>query len=55
MKTEYILPADTPAAACGRCIWWKQTTQDGWGRCMVYKEKRWYKSMVCLEYEQDSL
>lgn len=52
MKTRFQRPNDTPAAACGRCLWWKQIDNQGWGKCLVLKnEKRWYKCMVCPEYE----
>lgn len=53
MKSKYQLPADCPAVACGRCMWWKQKDEVGWGQCLVYKDKRWYKCMVCPEYEFD--
>lgn len=48
---KYQRPNDTPAAACGRCFWWKQTDNQGWGKCLVLNEKRWHQCMVCPEYE----
>ena len=50
---RFKMPADTPAAACANCIWWTQRTVDGWGRCHIYNERRYYKCMVCSEYELD--
>lgn len=52
MRSDYKLPADCPLAACGRCIWWQQKDAEGWGQCQLFREKRWYKCMVCPEYEQ---
>ena len=54
MRSKYRLPRDLPAAACGRCLWWKQIDADGWGQCLVQDEKTWYKCMVCSEYEMDN-
>lgn len=53
MRSNYQMPNDVPHAACGRCEWWKQNTMEGWGRCVLLREKRWYKCMVCPEYEVD--
>lgn len=53
MKSEYTVPRDLPAAACGRCVWNKPITSEGWGMCLIYRERRWYKCMVCPEYDQD--
>lgn len=53
MKSKYNLPDGCPSAACGRCMWWQQKDEEGWGQCLLYKEKRWFKCMVCPEYEQD--
>ena len=47
----YKLPHDTPAHACGRCFWWRPNKDEGWGRCLVHHEKRWYACMTCSEYE----
>lgn len=30
MRSKYKVPRDLPAAACGRCMWWKQTDDEGW-------------------------
>lgn len=49
--SKFKRPTDTPAAACGRCFWWEQRTDDGWGRCLVQKTKMYYKCIVCSEYE----
>lgn len=54
MKGKFKIPKDVPAAACGRCIWFKPDYKDGMGKCLVYGEKRYYKCMVCSEYEFDS-
>lgn len=53
MNSKFKRPADTPAAACARCMWWVQKKEDGWGLCLCFKEKRYYKCMVCAEYELD--
>lgn len=53
MRYLFKRPADTPSAACGRCIWFSQDTAEGWGRCALWREKRWYKCMICVEYECD--
>lgn len=53
MRSKYTRPADTPAAACGRCLWWEQTDNEGNGTCLIWKEARWHKCMVCAEYEMD--
>lgn len=53
MKSNHKLPADVPAHGCGRCMWWKQTTPDGWGMCLLQKHPHWYQCMVCDEYEFD--
>lgn len=54
MDSIYERPADTPAAACGRCMWWKQTDEEGNGQCVICNESRWYKCQVCEEYDMDS-
>lgn len=54
MRTKYKVPRDLPAAACGRCMWWKQTDDEGWGKCLIWNEKRWYQCMVCQEYDMDT-
>lgn len=54
MKGKFKIPADVPAAACGRCIWFKLDRPDGWGKCLVKKGSYFYKCMVCAEYEFDS-
>lgn len=55
MKRAYVLPADTPAAACGRCLWFiANMYNDGYGQCVYWQEKRFYKCMVCDEYELDT-
>ena len=53
MKGKFKIPADVPAAACGRCIWFKLDRPDGWGKCLVKKGSFFYKCMVCAEYEFD--
>lgn len=54
MDSKFLVPKDLPAAACGRCLWWQQSDSEGWGHCLVHREKRWYKCMVCPEYEMDA-
>lgn len=54
MDSKFLVPKDLPAAACGRCLWWQQSDSEGWGQCLVHREKRWYKCMVCPEYEMDA-
>lgn len=51
MKSKYKLPAGLPKHACGRCVWWTQTTEEGWGRCALKRDRFWYQCMVCCEYE----
>lgn len=54
MKGNYPLPQDLPAAACGRCMWFKLTDREGYGQCVVrHGDRYYYKCMVCAEYEQD--
>lgn len=53
MDNTFNRPADTPAAACGRCMWWNQTDEEGNGYCLVWSEARWYKCMVCDEYDME--
>ena len=53
MRGKYKIPKDVPAAACGRCIWFKLDYKEGWGKCLVHREKRYYKCMVCSEYDFD--
>ena len=53
MKSSHKLPADAPAHGCGRCLWWQQSTPDGWGMCLLKHHPQWYKCMVCDEYEYD--
>lgn len=53
MKGRYPVPHDLPAAACGRCMWFKIFDQSGNGHCLISGEPRWYKCMVCPEYEFD--
>ena len=53
MNGKFKIPADVPAAACGRCIWFKLDRSDGWGKCLVKKGSYFYNSMVCAEYEFD--
>lgn len=54
MRSKYQVPADLPAAACGRCLWWQQSDPEGWGKCLVKNYRIWYKCMVCPEYEMDN-
>lgn len=51
MNSKLYVPGDVPAAACGRCTWWTQTDCNGEGWCHQWQEGRWYKCMVCEEYE----
>lgn len=54
MKREYNIPKDSPAACCARCMWYKcKLDKDGFAQCLMYREKRYYKCMVCPEYELD--
>lgn len=53
MKGKYPIPSDLPAAACGRCMWFKCIKSDGWGKCLLDGSSHWYKCMVCVEYEFD--
>lgn len=53
MKSKYTRPADTPAHACGRCLWWKQTDPEGWGLCRIWNDKYWHKCMTCEQYEYE--
>lgn len=55
MKGKYRRPSDMPAACCGRCEWYQQDDADGNGRCMLYGSKRYYKCMVCEEYELEPI
>jgi hypothetical protein len=54
MKGKFKIPADVPAAACGRCIWFKLDRPDGFGKCRIWNDMYFYKCMVCEEYELDS-
>lgn len=54
MNCRIPVPPDFPAAACGRFIWFDTTNVLGDGRCILYREYRFYKCMVCCEYEQDN-
>ena len=51
MKSKFEIPAGLPAHACGRCLWWRQIDAEGWGKCRLNLEKRWYQCLVCPEYE----
>lgn len=53
MESRFRVPKDVPAAACGRCMWWQQKDDEGWGKCLLKRGTFWYKCMVCCEYEQD--
>lgn len=54
MNGKFKVPADVPAAACGRCIWFKLDRPDGWGKCLIGRGTFFYKCMVCPEYEFDT-
>lgn len=55
MKRVISIPADTPAAACGRCLWFTaQLDKDGYAQCVYWRERCYYKSMACDEYEVDT-
>lgn len=48
------MPKDLPAAACGRCLWFKLIKNNGYGQCLFQPSLLYYyKQMVCKEYEQD--
>lgn len=51
MRDRYPRPIDMPAACCGRCYWYQQDDADGNGHCVLDGCKRYYKCMVCEEYE----
>ena len=51
MRGRYPRPSDMPAACCGRCFWYQQDDADGNGHCVLDGCKRYYKCMVCEEYE----
>ena len=51
MRGRYQRPSDMPAACCGRCEWFRPGNAEGNGRCTQWGETRYYKCMVCLEYE----
>lgn len=51
MSGRYPKLSDMPAVCCGRCMWYHQIDADGYGRCLLYGSKRYYKCMVCTEYE----
>ena len=53
MARIFDRPMDTPKIACGRCYWWKQKNSEGSGHCKIWNESRWYKCMVCPEYEME--
>lgn len=53
MKSKFEMPEGLPQHACGRCFWWRQTDAEGWGKCRLNNEKRWYQCMVCCEYEMN--
>lgn len=54
MRRKYIIPSDSPAVCCARC-WWHAPIidKDGFSYCIIHREKRYYKCMVCSEYEID--
>lgn len=52
MANEFTIPLDLPRAACGRCMWYDALDNQGWGRCMIHREDRYYKCMICDEYEE---
>lgn len=47
---QWKLPTD----GCGRCVWWNRRPHTGHGKCMLFREQRWYCCMPCCEYERDS-
>ncbi len=51
MSGRYPKLSDMPAVCCGRCAWYHQVDADGNGRCLLDGCKRYYKCMVCVEYE----
>lgn len=53
MKGKFPIPSDVPAAACGRCMWFKCMTPGGYGKCLLDGSRHFYKCMVCEEYELD--
>lgn len=53
MFSLYPIPADLPQHACGRCVWFRNDTKDGNGTCLAMRGRKYYKCMVCEEYELD--
>ena len=48
------IPKDAPAACCARCMWYTCILDnDGFALCLVHRERRYYKCMVCSEYDFD--
>lgn len=47
------VPSDCLRVACGFCEWFffSNIDNDGFGDCAIYGEKRYYKCMVCSEFE----
>lgn len=37
---------------CGKCEWWRQQINSGWGRCTLFGERAWCNAPVCDEYEE---
>lgn len=56
MKRKLKILIDLPKNACGRCQWWAQLDDEGWGKCSLLdkgeESKRFYQCMVCEEYEK---
>lgn len=55
MRSQYQRPSDMPAACCGRCAWFHQNDKDGNGHCLLDGYLRYYKCMVCEEYELEPI
>lgn len=46
------IPKDAPAASCAYCWWYTcRLDKDGFAKCLLHREKRYYKCMICPEYE----
>lgn len=43
-----------PRHGCARCIWWRYKPTNGWGRCVLHREKTWFQHGPCVEYELDA-
>lgn len=53
-RSSFDMPADLPAAACGRCVWFDLRDSQGNGKCLVFEHACYFKCMPCVEYEMDT-